>query len=75
MESESEEIDIFVLMEDGTKYTLDIRKAICYSDLFEILKEKIIGNSHFDVIFKGIKYTEDDGDKILNFLINVIKYI
>ena len=64
---ESEEVDIFVIMEDGKKYTLEIAKTIHYIDLMQILKKKIVKHNHFQVNFNGKKYTKDNKNDILNF--------
>jgi hypothetical protein len=63
----AEEVDIFVITEEGKKYTLDVKKAISYVDLMEIIKKTIFGTYHFQVTFKGKKYTKDNKNDILNF--------
>ena len=55
---ESEEIDIFVIMEDGTKYTVEVNKTLNYGELLEIIKERIVKHYHFQVTFNGKKYTK-----------------
>ena len=64
---ESEEIDIFVKMEDGTKYTVEVNKTLSYGELLEIIKEKIVKHYHFQVTFNGKKYTKANKNDKLNF--------
>ena len=64
---EAEEVDIFVITEEGKKYTLDVKKTISYANLMEIIKKTIFGTYHFQVIFKGKKYTKDNKNDVLNF--------
>jgi hypothetical protein len=63
---EIDEVDIFVITEEGQKYTLDVKKTISYVDLMEIIK-KTIFETYFQVFFKGKMYTKDNENDILNF--------
>ena len=64
---ESEEIDIFVIMEDGTKYTVEVNKTLNYGELLEIIKERIVKHYHFQVTFNSKKYTKANKNDKLNF--------
>ena len=64
---ENEELDVFVIKEDGKKYIIDVKKAITYSELMETIKERITRHKHFYVIFNGKEYTKNNKYDILNF--------
>ena len=62
-----EYIDINVETEEEEKYLLEIPRAIKYGELKLKIKEKIVGNSNFDIIYKDQRYRDDDENKILYF--------
>ena len=64
---ENEELDVFVIMEDGKKYTIEVEKSITYRELMEAIKGRITKHNHFYVTFNGKKYTKDNKNDILNF--------
>ena len=61
------EVDIFLITEEGKKYTLDVPQQIYYKSLKDIIIDKIIKHSHFQIAFRGKKYTEKNKYDVLNF--------
>ena len=61
------EVDIFLITEEGKKYTLDVPQQINYKSLKDIIINKIIKHSHFQIAFRGKIYTENNKYDVLNF--------
>ena len=62
-----EYIDINVETEEEEKYMIEIPRAIKYEELKLKVKEKIIGNFNFDIIYKDQRYRDKDNNIILYF--------
>ena len=61
------EVDIFLITEEGKKYTLDVPPQIDYKSLKNIIIDKIFNHSHFNITFRSKTYTIRNKDDVLNF--------
>ncbi len=61
------EVDIFLITEEGKKYSLDVPQQIYYKSLKNIIIDKIFKNSHFEIAFRGKTYAENNEYDVLNF--------
>ena len=61
------EVDIFLLTEDGKKYPLDVPQSIKYSYLKDKLKKLIFKNDHFYILHQNKKYNANTLNEVLNF--------
>ena len=64
---ENEEVDIFVITDNGKKYIINVKKSIPYRELFDLLSNKVLEALHFYVIFQGKIYKKGNENDILNF--------
>ena len=62
-----EEVDIFVITENGKRYSIDVKKTITYGELMSLLDENIFYSGNFVVTFNGKQYGKKNKKEILNF--------
>ena len=72
-----DEISIFIITENDDEeekydkdelcYTIDVKTPINYQDLKKIIKEKILKDNHFNIIYEGNKYCDEKNkDTLMN---------
>ena len=61
------EVDIFLITEDGKKYPLDVPQSCKYNYLKEKLKKLIFKTEHFYILHQKNKYNRNTLNEILTF--------
>ena len=61
------EVDIFLITEEGKKYSLDVPQKTYYKYLKDILIDKIFGYDDFQIAFGGKTYTKNNENDVVNF--------
>ena len=61
------DVDIFLITEEGKKYSLDVPQKTYYKYLKDILIDKIFGYDDFQIAFGGKTYTKNNENDVVNF--------